>query len=185
MKGFKAEKGMPEHVGTERGAAASQSLRAGLSAVSPSHCAVRQQNKTPAEHRRADIGIHEKSYVSSTCDFFLSLNCTCNGVRTFIRNLNGNKVGVFSLYPAINCKKYLRPWVSSAQTHRHKSASCHLTGLFSVVAATAHPSLQSQDGHWDVAPASQITARNARATGVGDVAVKAKGEQARAQLALG
>lgn len=153
--GFKAEKGVPEHI-PERRAAASQSLRAGLAAA---HCSVRQQNETSAEHGRADAGIHEKPYLSSTCDFFLSLNCTCNGVRSFIRNLNGDKVGAFHLCPTINCKKYLHPWVSSAQTHRHKSATCHLTGLFSVVAVTAHPSFQSQDGHWDVAPASQIAAR--------------------------
>lgn len=98
MKGFKAEKSVPEHV-PERGAAASQSLRAGLAAVPLSHWGVRQQNKTLAEHRRADAGIHEKSDLSSTCDFFLSLNCTCNGVRTFIRNLNGDKAAAFPLCP--------------------------------------------------------------------------------------
>lgn len=149
---------MPEHA-PERGAAASQSLGAGLAAVSLSHCGVRQRTEASAEHGRADAGIHEKSYVSATCDFFLSLNCTCKDVRSFIRNQNGDKVGAFPLCPAINSKKYLCPWVSSAQTHRHKSAPCHLTGLFSVVAVIAHSSLQSQDGHWDVAPASQIAAR--------------------------
>lgn len=48
MKGFKAEKHVPEHV-PERGAAASPSLGAGLAAVSLSHCGVRQQNKTSVE----------------------------------------------------------------------------------------------------------------------------------------
>lgn len=94
--GFKAEKGVPEHV-PKRGAAASQSFRAGLAAA---HCSVRQQNETSAEHGRADAGIHEKSYLSSTCDFFLSLNCTCNGVRSFIRNLNGDKVRSISPLPS-------------------------------------------------------------------------------------
>lgn len=106
---------MPEHV-PERGAAASQSLGAGLAAVSLSHCGVRERNETSAEHGRADAGIYEKSYASSTCDFFLSSNCTCYGVRSFLRNLNGDKVGAFPLCPAINCKNYLCPWASSAQT---------------------------------------------------------------------
>lgn len=114
MKGFKGEKRVPEHV-PERGAAASPSLGAGLAAVSLSHWGVRQQNETSAQHRRADTGIHEKFYIRSTCDFFLTLNCTCNGVRSFIRNLNGDKVGAFPLCLAINSKKYLRPWASSAQ----------------------------------------------------------------------